>query len=522
LHELRRLQEEKERRQAEANRRVDVFGKLGFEPNCRVQHAAAEAGEEIPPRCGQCPQERFLDLPWENMDIFYGGAGGGGKSHSLLMFAIQASVRFPGLQTFWFRRSFPELNQSVIRMLARYRYAEVFGTHWHGGKHELHFPGGSIITFGHAKNVQEASALLSAEINLLLLDERTTMSPDVVDLLYTRVRSGVPGVPCLGIRSASNPGNIGHGNVKRRYVVPTDYGEKELVDGAGRRVIFIPAKVSDNPFIGDYGATLAGIEDPELRRMIADGDWSVMPDQAFPDWRLERIRVPRFPVPQSWMRYGGLDYGWAAPSVFLAAAKDNDGRMWGYRELSMVQTPEKLQAKRILGVCAEDGQVPRPVAADPAMWGKHGEALPPATQIALEGLALRKADNDRITGKARVHSYLSEGPACVYHRSLGWALCPMLHVFDGCRDLLNTVGELPRDPNRIEDVNTDAPDHWYDALRYLLMAVGTAPQQVFDDEPADSDKTLTDIGGYGWKASDLHRHGIRELTQQEDGTWAQV
>ena len=88
--------------------------------------------------------------------------------------------------------------------------------------------------------MQEASALLSAEIQLLLIDERTTMPPGVVDLLYSRVRSGVPGVPVLGIRSATNPGHIGHGRVKADYIKATDHGKREIFrDKHGRRRIFI-------------------------------------------------------------------------------------------------------------------------------------------------------------------------------------------------------------------------------------------------------------------------------------------
>lgn len=459
----------------------DVFDLLGFEPVCKPRVLARQAGtpeQLLPAQCGTCPQERFLDTPHENVDVLYGGAGGGGKSWSLLAYALRACVLYPGLQVFWFRRSFPELNQSVLRTLARYAYAKVLGARWDGSKYELRFPGGSVLTFGHAKNLQEAASLSSAEINLLILDERTTIPPDVVDFLYTRVRSGVAGVPCLGIRSASNPGHVGHGVVKADYVDATEHGTKQISDRAGRRRWFIPAKASDNPYVGDYEKTLDGIADPDLRARIRDGDWSAMPDAAFPDWKIDRIVVPPFTIPESWARYGGMDYGWAAPAVYLAAARDSDGRMWFYRELTMVQTAEPDQARQILA--ANAGQQVLQVSADPAMWGKTGSALPPAEQMALEGLVLAKADNDRLGGKARMHTYLREAPTCAYHRELGWATCPLLHVLDGaCPKLVTTMASLPRDPHRPEDVDTDAPDHWYDAARYLVMAIGGGPQFHF-------------------------------------------
>lgn len=452
----------------------DPLEQIGFEPVCKPRVLARLAGTPehlLPEPCGTCPQERFLALPDEELDVLYGGAGGGGKSHSLLALAIRTCIRYAGIQIFWFRRSFPELNQSVLRTLARYGYAKSLGARWDGSKYELRFPNGAVLTFGHAKNLQEAASLSSAEINLLILDERTTIPPAVTDFLYTRIRSGVEGVPCLGARSASNPGHVAHGVVKADYVDATDYGTKEIIDKAGRRRIFIPAKASDNPYVGDYDKSLEGISDPDLRARIKDGDWSAMPDAAFPDWKRDRIVVPAFEIPESWERRGGMDYGWAAPSVFLAAARDNDGRLWFYRELTMVQTPEKQQAELILAATA--GTHLASVAADPAMWGKTGSALPPAAQMQIAGLALDKADNDRLGGKARVHTYLSEAPACAYHRESGWPTCPMLHVIDGaCPQFVKTMGELPRDPNKPEDVDTDAPDHHYDAGRYLCMSIG--------------------------------------------------
>lgn len=501
LLELQRLRAKSDKARSVQQSTVDVFGVLGFEPVCKPRVEARLDGvpeADLPPPCGQCPQERFLAAPDLDSDILYGGAGGGGKSWSLLAYAMRSCVRYPGLQAFWFRRSFPELNQSVLRTLARYGYARGLGARWDGSKYELRFPGGSVLTFNHAKNLQEAAALSSAEINLLLLDERTTIPPDVVDFLYTRVRSGVVGVPCLGIRSASNPGHIGHSVVKDGYVDATDYGTKTIVDGAGRPRSFIPAKATDNPYVGDYEKTLGGIADPDLRARIRDGDWSAMPDAAFPDWKHDRVVVPAFTIPDSWARYGGMDYGWAAPSVYLLAGRDNDGRLWFYREVTMVQTAEQEQARRILE--ANEGRHIRAIAADPAMWGKAGSAKPPADQMAMAGLHLQKADNDRLGGKARMHTYLAEGPACPIHREQGWATCPTLHVLDGaCPKFVKTMGNLTRDPTRPEDVDTDGPDHWYDAGRYLVMAIGTEPSWVFPpDDPLEGvavqlDPTATNV-----------------------------
>lgn len=448
----------------------EVFDKLGFVPN-------------------PGPQTRFLSLPDENLDVLYGGAAGGSKSTSLLMCALRSCVRYPGLQAFWFRRSFPELEQSVLRMLARYGNAKALGARYNGSTHELRFVNGSILTFGHAKNVTEATALQSAEINLLLIDERTTIPPDVVDLLYTRVRSGVPGVPCLGIRSATNPGNIGHSRVKTEYVEATNRGELELVDKAGRRRIFIQARVTDTPQLGnEYRLGLMGL-DEKLRKAYLDGDWDVFAGQMFSEWRYDRHVVEPMSLPASWRRYNGIDWGFTAPWCVLWGAVDEDGRVWIYREIYATQVGEADQAARILAAEAA-GEHVGIRWADDAMWATRGDAKPIAQVYADHGVHLTEAGKgpgSRVAGWQRWHSYLADGPACPHHRAQGWETCPMVHVFSTAGNLIRTLPALPHATvGNPEDADSNAEDHGPDAGRYLLINLGTGPEfLILDDEPPD-------------------------------------
>lgn len=432
------------------------------------------------------PQTRFLSLPDENIDVLYGGAAGGSKSTSLLMYAIRSCMQWPGLQAFWFRRTFPELEQSVIRMLRRYGYAKALGARWNASKHELRFTNESSLTFGHAKSVAEVTALQSAEINLLLIDERTTIPPDVIDQLYIRVRSGVLGVPCLGIRSATNPGGIGHSRVKAEYVEATGYGEREIVDDAGRRRIFIQARVSDTPQLGEeYRRNLRGIADPALRAAFLDGDWGVFAGQAFRQWRYDRHVVEPMPLPATWRRYNGLDWGYSAPWCVLWLAEDEDGRVWVYRELYATQVGESDQAKQILAA-ESDGEHVGIRYADDAMWATRGEAKPISSVYAENGVYLTEAGKGgRIAGWQRVRSYLAEGPACAHHRSLGWDTCPRLHVFSQVENLIRTLPALPfASTGNPEDVDSSAEDHAPDALRYALINLGGGPEfPIVEDGP---------------------------------------
>jgi hypothetical protein len=460
LAELKRLRTEFDRRERERLANIDVFAALGFTPN-------------------PGPQTRFLELPDDNIDVLYGGAAGGSKSTSLLMYTLRACIRYPGLQAFWFRRSFPELEHSVLRLLARYAYGAAVGCRWRSDKYELSFSNGSALAFAHAKNVQEASAFLSAEINLLIIDERTTLLPDVVDLLYTRVRSGAPGVPCLGIRSATNPGEIGHSRVLAEYIEPTRHGETELTDANQRRRVFIQARATDTPQLGDeYIRNLAGLPE-KLRRAYLEGDWSVFAGQAFGEWRYDRHVIAPFAIPDTWKRYNGIDGGYRAPWCVLWGAEDPDGRLWLYREIYSPGVGETEQARRILAAESADEHVAVRYADD-SMWAVSGESRPSAALYAEAGVHLTpagKGPGSRVTRVRRTRTYLAEAPACPHHRAMGWPSCPLVHVFPQCENLIRTLPTLPHastgDP---EDVDTHAEDHAYDAMSYLLVNLGGGPE----------------------------------------------
>src|SRR5438477_200700 len=74
------------------------------------------------------------------------------------------------------------------------------------------------------------------QVKYLGIDELTQCSQRQYRYLFSRLR-GVESVPVpIRMRTASNPGAIGHGWVKRRYIVDREPG-----------VVFVPAKLEDHP-----------------------------------------------------------------------------------------------------------------------------------------------------------------------------------------------------------------------------------------------------------------------------------
>lgn len=419
-------------------------------------------------------------------DVLFGGSLGGGKTVACLAQAIRSCVEYRGIRVGAFRRTYGELKESLLAELAQRGYAASLGASWNGADYELKFPNGSLIMFRYAESVKDATRRQGGQYQLLVFDERTLTPPEVVSFLESRLRSGRADIPVLGIRSTANPGGPGHGAVKSRYIKPTGYGQRVITDERGRTVRFIPSKLSDNPHVNaEYAADLKALPE-KLRIAFLEGNWDVFSGAMFSELNRDRHIIQPVALPESWRRYNGIDWGYAAPWAVLWAAVDEDGRVWVYREIYQAGVGEADQARRILAAEA-DGEHVSVRYADDAMQATRGDAKPISQVYAENGVHLTpagKGAGSRVAGWQRVHSYLGEAPACPHHRALGWDTCPRLHIFPQCENLFRELADLPHattgDP---EDADTNASDHAADSLRYLLINLGTGPQLLFDDDP---------------------------------------
>lgn len=442
-------------------------------------------------------QTEFHDAT--EFDVLFGGSSGGGKTRALLMEAVRACARTPGLRVGAFRRTYPELKESLLAELQQAEYAAPLGASWNGTEYELRFPNSAVIMFRYAETIKDATRRQGGQYQLLVFDERTLTPPDVVSFLESRLRSGRADIPVLGIRSSANPGGSGHGAVKARYIAPTNYGRTVTVDKRGRTVRFIPSKLSDNPHVNpEYAQDLQAL-DGKLRSAFLDGNWDVFAGQMFPELARDRHVVDPLELPASWKRYNGVDWGYAAPWGVLWAAVDEDGRVWFYRELYAAQVGEAEQARRILA--AEDvGEDVAVRYADDAMWATRGDAKPIAEVYADEGVHLTaagKGPGSRVTGWQRLRSYLADGPACRHHRALGWDTCPRLHVFSTLEEFYRTLSDLPHaTTGNPEDADTHSEDHLPDAARYLLINLGSGPEFVILETPTNTTDVVAPLGSF--------------------------
>ena len=431
---------------------------------------------------------------------------------AMIQDAIWFAMNYPKIRIGMHRKSYPELDESLIRELANWDYARKLGARWNKTAKALTFPNGSVILFKFAETIADASKIQGGEYNLWYFDESALTDPRVIQRLEERLRSRTPTIPVFGSRAGSNPGGIGAQYYKDTYIKPTDYGRviHEETVGEGDYVVthqysFIWSRIDDNPYVDiGYKATLMAIPDPARRAAMLEGDWDVSESQFFTQWSRTRHVIPKedtFNIPMEWQRYAGVDYGIHDAWAVLWIALDNNNRMWGYREycISGVMAPQQAQLILAAEVEAKEGSVVH--VADPSMWGQRGTPYSIADIYGLEGVGLLKANNDRVVGWSLCHQRLNEGPICEYHqhkKDLGlWHenTCPMFHVFESaCPNFIETIPALPRDDVRPDDAKTrNVEDHMADAWRYVNMYAGNyASPVLYDDYSPPTAKQIFD------------------------------
>lgn len=435
-------------------------------------------------------------------EVLYGGAAGGGKSYAICWDALMRCLKWPGTHAYLFRRTYPELEQTLVRTMTQIVPAAL-GSYTQT-MHEMRLINGSVIHFCHMSDAGDMIKYQGAEIHWLYFDELTHFSKPMYDYLRTRLRANKKlGItPC--VRCASNPGGPGHAWVKARFVDPTDIGRNisrikvrsdVLSTSVYRKIQYIPATVKDNPHITkDYVIELE--QKPKaLREALLLGKWDAFEGQAFPEFtndpehhqdrRFTHVIDP-FPIPMHWTRVVSFDHGYTRPFSFGVWAVDEDGRAYRYKELygcvpgeanvGLMKTPGEI-AEMLADLMEPEFREGIHVSgvADPAIWDRsRGMSVEEQIRSVFSGVSFMKGDNTRIPGKMQVHERLKfdeDGR-------------PMMYVFTTCREFIRTFPSLVYSLKKPEDIDTEGEDHIYDETRYFLMSRPIVPRPNIEKKKA--------------------------------------
>lgn len=415
---------------------------------------------------------------WDATDqykyVLYGGARGGGKSFLLRWRALYQLIElwlagFDHARNAIFCDTYVNLQDRHIAPIAS-EFPQEIGTLKESRKYGLGFHliedlGGGVLQL---RNLDKPEKYKSAEFAGIFPDELTTQKERVFHVLRGSLRwkKGARTMFFAG----TNPDGIGHLFVKS-FWINKDFPPE--MKGIKDEFHFVQSLPTDNPHLDDAYWTDLNAQPKEIQRAWVEGDWDLFEGQVFKNFRKDKHVVSRedWPIGDDWPRVMGVDWGNAAPWCVLWGAVDPDtGRVILYRELYEKGLTDKQQAKRIIENELGTEQI-RFRFADPAMWTSrnHEDVIfSSADEYAKNGVRLTKANNNRIDGLRKVMRLLE--PMADGHPGL-------LILEDACPNLERTLPALPHDKRNVEDVDTDAEDHAYDALKYLLSNQVTREQQ---------------------------------------------
>ena len=404
------------------------------------------------------PQTDFLAAP--ERDVLYGGAAGGGKSYAMLIDPLRFAHR-AAHRALILRRSMPELRELIDK--SRELYPKAFpGCKYKEVEKLWNFPSGAKVEFGFLERDADVYRYQGQAYSWIGFDEITHLPTEFGwNYLASRLRTTDSDITPY-MRCTANPGGVGATWVKKRYVDPHPPNESFTgEDNLTRK--FIPARLEDNPYLaedGRYEEMLKALP-PTQRRQLLEGNWDVNEGAAFTEFEQDIHVITPFEIPISWERTKGIDYGYASESSCVWGTVDpSDGTLIIYRELYQKGLTGEDLGDRITQMELSDPYSVQGVL-DTAAWARTGTTGPTVGESLIRaGHKLRRADKNRVQGKVQIHEYLK----------VQQSGRPRLQIFNTCPNLIRELQSIPLDKNNPEDVDTHAPDHAYDALRYLIMS----------------------------------------------------
>ncbi len=402
----------------------------------------------------------------------YGGAKGGGKSWAIRTRQLVRRLTYPGSRGLLLRRTYPELKRTHIDKIAI--EWKIHGT-FNKQEKVFHFHNGSSQEFGSCQYESNVSDYQGAEYDDIGIDEATQFTEFMIETFKTNIRTVRTDLKPQ-IYLGANPGGVGHGYIKRKWVsAPREEGHA-----------FIPAKVYDNHVLmesnPEYVKQLERLPET-LRRAFLDGDWNIFEGQALSEWRLEKHITNRFPVSlEACKKIICFDWGYSAPgcALWLAFAPENQ---WGvrhiycYRELYQNQkTPEEWA--RQIGIFTRLERTAYMVLPHDCYSNIQGKPSIESVFRASFGQHCPIVAGKTLQTGAR-HLRLA-----MLHDKLADAIdeperirTPYLQIHEKCVNTVRTLPELVYDDHDPEDIDTDGEDHSFDALSLGIMTEVTSSGQ---------------------------------------------
>ena len=427
----------------------------------------------------------------------FGGAAGPGKTKALLWEAIFQAILVDGADTLLLRRTYPELESSLLAYFRR-DVPQALYKSYNESKHLVTWTNGSTTRFGYCRNESDVYQYQGAEFLFIGIDELTHFTLKQWQFLTSRNRCSVPGSSCR-MAGATNPGNVGHAWVKALWVdkqAPSGFERSDLYQAQDYE--FIRARIDDNPIYAndaEYRRTLEALPE-HLRRAFLDGDWNVFAGQYFDIFDIGRhtARPEEIRLEPWWPRWISIDWGFQHPSAVYwhCAIPGTVGQAFRTESLSSADaaaadrkglTPEGVSyssASRIVTYreFVQNGLSPRMLAQ--AIAERSGREHITEVFLSPDAFAHRTSESSiaEQLGDVLIANGLPRPTPADDDRIGGWQLMyQMLEsnawlITETCPKLIECIPQLVRDDRRQEDIRKVEGDDSADAARYGLVSGG--------------------------------------------------
>lgn len=423
------------------------------------------------------PQTEFLAS--SEREVLFASGRGSGKSYSLMVDPLRYCSH-PEFNALILRSTIPELRDIIYK--AQNIYPRAFpGCKFKSQENMFLFPSGARINFGYAESVSDLPRYKGQNYTWIGIDEVAQFNfyDELMISMRGSLRTTDPVKLPLQLRMTANPGDISSDKVKKEFIDPSEPGKTffnevhiPLPNGTviTERISkkYIRATIHNNPYLlkdNSYLAMLASLP-PVKRKQWLEGDFEVSEGAAFQEFEKSVHVVQPFPIPDSWARVRGMDWGYKQPGCILWLAYSPEGTVIVYREFYFKEKPPLQVAYE--GKAKEIGENVRIGILDVSSWDRHsGNVNTPGMVInrlwpAWLPSSRAKVNNksSRIAGKMQVHQMLSLNPETGR---------PNMVIFPNCVNIIKQLAGLRTDTTNPEDVDTHMEDHAYDALRYGLQ-----------------------------------------------------
>lgn len=398
--------------------------------------AVADIAEYTP--VGGCLEFYGADEP----EVLAVGPAGTGKTLAACWKLHDIARGVPGVRLLMARKVLEDLKTGALATYVNHVKPELDGVVTFGGNRfypgEFRYPNGSVM---HVVGMDKPGKVMSAEYDVIFVNEATEIDEVTWQALKSRLRNGVLGYQQL--MADCNPAGPRHWlNVRcnaghTRRIQTTHRDNPAYWDGAD----WTPM---GRTYVLDTLGSLTGVQ----RKRLLDGVWAAAEGIVYPEFVPEMILRRSAEELASWQRVMGADIGSRNPTCIGRVFIRGDGFMHIGSEVyrrDMTSTDILTTLRR-----EADEHDPDTLYMDPSAKGYIDD-------MQRDGYPAVAADNDILEGIQRVKGVLAGG----------------FSIDPSCVNIIDEFGlyAYPDNP-RIE---TDKPvkdnDHGMDMLRYVVLGI---------------------------------------------------